>query len=160
MKSSVFPAPVRATLSATSYEMACIQSQRVCDQKISRQTYGILPRVRDVDMLLRESPELLKSVHEVHPEVCFAHWNDRRPLQYPKKSGFGFMERFAMVERVFGSSPYQVRAAVTRKQATDDDILDAFAALWTAQRIYNGTATPVIDADDRDEFGLPMQMWT
>ena len=159
LKSSVFPAPVRATLTATSYEMACVESERTCGKKISKQTFGILPRIRYVDILLRESPTLINSVHEVHPEVCFVHWNDRRPLRHPKKSGFGFMERITMVEKVFGSSPHDVRAAVPRQQVTDDDILDAFAALWTAQRIHDGTAVPVSDVDDRDAFGLPMQMW-
>jgi hypothetical protein len=76
------------------------------------------------------------------PEVCFCYWNGRRSLDHPKKSGFGFMERFAMVENVFGSAPRDVRASVPRKQATDDDILGAFAALWTAQRIHEGRWRP------------------
>jgi len=159
LKSSVFPAPVRAALSATSYAAACAASEQACGKKLSQQTYGILPRIRDVDALLRESPTLVDSVREVHPEVCFCYWNGRRSLDHPKKSGFGFMERFAMVENVFGSAPRDVRASVPRKQATDDDILDAFAALWTAQRIHEGTAEGIIEDDERDVFNLPMQMW-
>ena len=159
LKSSVFPTPVRATLTANSYETACIESKRACGKKISKQTFGILPRIHDVDILLRKSPTLINSVYEVHPEVSFVHWNGGKPLQHPKKSGFGFMERISMVEKVFGSSPHDVRLAVPRRQATDDDILDAFAALWTAQRILDGTAIPISDDEDRDEFGLPMQMW-
>lgn len=159
LKSSVFPAPVRATLDATSYEAACVESHKACGKKISRQTFGILPRIRDVNILLRESPALLNSVYEVHPEVCFVHWNDYRSLQHPKTSGFGFVERLAMVQRIFGSSPEEVRAAVRRSQVTDDDILDAFAALWTAQRIHDGRAVRVDNTDERDNFGLPMQMW-
>jgi predicted RNase H-like nuclease len=159
LKSSVFPAPARATLSATSHEAACLESERVCGKKISRQTFDILPKIRDVDVLLRESPKLIDCVREVHPEVCFYYWNCRQPLHHPKKSGFGFMERFALVEKAFGSAPHDVRAVVPRSQATDDDILDAFAALWTAIRLHAGTAERVIESDDRDDFGLPMQMW-
>ena len=159
LKSSVFPAPVRAALSSASYEAACVESHKACGKKISKQTFGILPKIRDVDILLRESPALLNSVYEVHPEVCFFHWNNRRSLRHPKTSGFGFVERLAMVQRVFGSSPAEVRAAVRRNQVTDDDILDAFAALWTAQRIHDGRAVRVEDTDERDDRGLPMQMW-
>ena len=159
LKSSVFPAPVRAALTANSYEMACIESERICGKKISKQTFGLLARIRYVDILLRESPALINFVYEVHPEVCFVHLNGRQPLKYPKKSGFGFIERITMVEKVFGSSPYDVRAAVPRNQASDDDILDAFVALWTAQRIHDRTAVPISEVDDRDAFGLPMQMW-
>lgn len=158
-KSSVFPAPVRAVLSADSYESACAASERAWGKRMSRQTYGILPRIRDVDALLLESPALLRSVREVHPEVCFYFWNGRRPMHHPKTSGFGFLERFRLVEEVFGTAVAEVRQAIPRKQASDDDILDAFAALWTAQRIHNGTAQGVAAVDERDEFGVPMQMW-
>lgn len=159
LKSSVFPVPVRATLAANSYVTACDKSMRACGKKISKQSFSILPRIRNVDTLLRESPTLINSIYEVHPEVSFVHWNLCRPLQHSKKSGFGFMERIKMVEKIYGSSPYRVRAEISRKQATDDDILDAFAALWTAQRIHDGKAVSIIDADERDEFGLPMQIW-
>lgn len=159
LKSSVFPAPVRATLCAASYEAACVESHIACGKKISRQTFAILPRIRDVDILLRESSALLNFVYEVHPEVCFVHWNAGRSLRNPKTSGFGFVERLAMVQRVFGSSPEEVHATFRRNQVTDDDILDAFAALWTAQRIHDGRAVRVDNSDERDDCGLPMQMW-
>ena len=159
LKSSVFPVPVRATFDATSYEAACIVSQKECGKKLSQQTFGILRRIRDVDLILRESPKLVESVREVHPEVCFVYWNSRRPLRHSKKSGFGFVERLTMVRNFFGSSPEDVRATVSRTQATDDDILDAFAALWTALRIYDGMAVRIYEPEERDDFGLPMQMW-
>jgi predicted RNase H-like nuclease len=42
----------------------------------------------------------------------------------------------------------------------DDDLLDAFAALWTAERISNGTARTVPAAPLEDRFGLRMEMVT
>lgn len=136
-----------------------MESKQNCGKKISKQTFAILPRIRDVDIILRESPILLESVYEVHPEVSFVHWNGGRPLQHPKKSGFGFIERIKLVEKVFGSSPNYVRGVVPRNQATDDDILDAFAALWTAQRIHQGTAVKICEKDERDIYRFPMQIW-
>ena len=159
MKSSVFPVPVRATLNATSYEQACTESYNTCGKKLSRQTFGILPRIRDVDMVLRNSPKLVGSVREIHPEACFVYWNDGRPLRYSKKTRSGFMERLEMIRKFFGSSLADVRAAVPHSQAADDDILDAFAALWTALRVYEGTAIRIDEPEERDAFGLPMQIW-
>jgi len=159
LRCSVFPAPVRACLCASSYEDACEKSEQACGKKISRQTYGILPKIRDVDALLRETPGLRTTTFEVHPEVCFVHWSNLRSPRHPKKSGFGFMERLGIVQAVYGSAPSAVRDEVPRSQAADDDILDAFAALWTAQRIHDGRAVAIDGADKRDEYGLPMEMW-
>jgi predicted RNase H-like nuclease len=159
LKSSVFTAPVRAVLSASSYSEACAISLAVCGKKISQQTFGILPKIREVDLALRTQSELIDRVFEVHPEVCFVHWNGNMPLRHPKTSGFGFMERLSMVQQVFGDAPKQVRDAVRRTQVSDDDILDAFAALWTAQRISTGCAARLVEKDERDDVSLPMQMW-
>jgi predicted RNase H-like nuclease len=75
-KSSVFPAPVRATLAADSYQSACIASATACGKRLTKQSYA----------------------------------------------------------------------------------LDALAALWTAQRIHAGIAERVTTKEERDEYGLPMQM--
>lgn len=158
-KNSVFPAPVRATLAAESYEAACRASEAACGKRLSRQTYGILPKIRDVDAELRQSSVLLSSVREVHPELCFYFWNAKQPMHHPKKTGFGFMERFRLVEGVFGAAVAEVRDTVPRAHAADDDILDAFAALWAAKRFHAGIAERVSALEECDEFGLPMQMW-
>jgi hypothetical protein len=39
-----------------------------------------------------------------------------------------------------------------------DDLNDAFAALWTAVRVIDGTAR-VLDSELRDQHGLAMKMW-
>ncbi len=51
--SSVFPAPIRPCLTATSYDDAC--AIRMCTEgkKISRQAWAIMGKVREVDTFLR-----------------------------------------------------------------------------------------------------------
>ena len=44
-------------------------------------------------------------------------------------------------------------------QVADDDILDAFAALWTAERIYRGEARRIPERPQVDAVGLRMEMW-
>ena len=156
--SSVFPAPVRATLGVESYEGACAASAMICGKKLSQQSYAILAKIGEVDTLLRRTPTLVASVFEVHPELCFYFWNARQPMGHPIRSGFGFIERYALVQGEFGSAAKDIRQALPRRAASDDDILDALAALWTARRIRTGTARRLPTVEERDECGLPMQM--
>jgi predicted RNase H-like nuclease len=71
--SSVFPAPVRSVLAATTWENACIRSRASSrnGKAISKQTFAILPKIKEIDELLRTRQELRRVVREVHPEVCF-----------------------------------------------------------------------------------------
>src|SRR5690606_31915637 len=87
--SSVFPAPVRATLNANSYEDACDLSFAARGKRLSKQSFAILPKIREVDELLRtrSATEFPVPVHEVHPEVSFCYLNDGRPMVHPKRTG-------------------------------------------------------------------------
>jgi predicted RNase H-like nuclease len=59
----------------------------------------------------------------------------------------------------FGPLAFEsARASVARRDATDDDIADAFAALWTARRIVAGVARSLPDVPLLDSAGLPMRM--
>jgi predicted RNase H-like nuclease len=72
--SSVFPAPVRSTLAAKSWDEACSLSRASAPQGrgLSKQTFAILPKIKEVDALLQTHLKLRDVVREVHPEVCFA----------------------------------------------------------------------------------------
>jgi len=80
--SSVFPAPVRASLPAKTYEEAGMLSLRAHGKSLSRQAFELIPKIREVDGLM--TPELQASIFEVHPEVSFWALNGRRPLRYQK----------------------------------------------------------------------------
>jgi predicted RNase H-like nuclease len=72
--SSGFPAPVRPVLAARSWEDACVRSRASAanGKAGTKQTFAILPKIREVDELLQTRPELRGVVREVHPEVCFS----------------------------------------------------------------------------------------
>ena len=99
---SVFPAPVRSVLAASSWEDACARSRASAPggKAISKQTYFILPKIREVDDFLRARPELREVVREVHPEVCFCELAGR-PMDYPKKKQEGRDERRQALGRNF-----------------------------------------------------------
>jgi len=156
--SSVFPAPVRAVLECEDYELANARSREVQDKGITRQTFAIVPKIRSVEDALLNSERLLECVFEVHPEVSFAAWNGS-PLEHPKRSGEGAALRKGLVASFFGRFAFEFAREFLPKSVADDDILDAFAATWTAWRIAAGIAESLPTAPRRDSKGLKMAIW-
>jgi predicted RNase H-like nuclease len=157
--SSVFPAPIRPVLAATSYMEACQIGLQVEGKKLSRQAWAICYKIRDVDQLIHQDPGLKARVSEVHPEVSFYFLAGNRPLQHNKKRKEGRTERQKLLEDVFGEQLHDVLAQCReRKKVGEDDILDAFVALWTAERITSGKAQTIPPVPPEDSFGLPMQI--
>ena len=156
--SSVFPPPVRAALAADSYERAVALNRASSKHDIgmSKQVYGLLPKLREVHDSL--NPELQLRIREVHPELSFAAMNDGQPMQSSKKSKAGVEERLKLLEAHFP----QVRGALERNasgKVARDDILDAYAAAWSAWRMARGKAHYVPERPELDSRGLRMGIW-
>ncbi len=117
-----------------------------------------MPKIREVDDLLRCRPELLARVREVHPEVSFYFLAGERPQQYSKKTRVGREERRELLEPLFGERLCAALAERDRHATAEDDVLDAFVALWTAERIATETARVIPSTPQRDAFDLPMEI--
>jgi predicted RNase H-like nuclease len=155
---SVFAAPIRPALHAENYAEACDAAFRAQGKKLSKQSWAIYPKIRQVDELLSRRPELRERVYEVHPEVTFAEWNGLAIVE-PKRKRAGFARRHELVSAHFGADAYTtIRDRYTRKDVADDDILDAFAALWTAERILRGIARSLPEKPPVDARGLAMRI--
>lgn len=156
--SSVFPAPIRPALSAASWREGQDITCAVNGRGISRQTFAIMPKIRDIDRYVR-STNLRDRLFEVHPEVSFAAWG-RRAMPFPKRHSQGHLERRELIARFFGEDAFEnVRAQVRGHKVAADDIADAFAALWSANRILIGAAARLPAAPCLDSLGLPMNIW-
>lgn len=156
--SSVFPAPIRPILAAETYREACKIRLEIDGKKISKQLWMILPKIRAVDALLRQDEGLRMRVREVHPELCFYTLAGGKPMQFWKKRPEGFAERLPLLQEHFGDALQQALAARRPAECDPDDVLDAFATLWTAERIARGQAATVPEDPPRDRFGLRMEM--
>ena len=158
--SSVFPAPVRAVLAATSWDDACARSQASAPhgKKITKQVWNILDKIREVDALLQSRSELLKVVREVHPEVCFRELVGRS-MVYRKARVAGRDERRRALTRSFPQLDMIEKSG--RDQGLPiEDILDAVVACWSAGRLVNGDARSLPDdSPPADATGLPMVIW-
>ncbi len=158
--SSVFTAPIRAALAARSQDEASrITAERCAGRRVAAQAFGIYAKVREVDALLAARPSLRGRIREVHPEVCFWAWNGGVAIRASKKTEAGQRERLALVEAHFGAgSLARVREQLAPLRAPVDDILDAFAALWTAERIAQGVARTLPEEPLLDARGLRMEI--
>jgi predicted RNase H-like nuclease len=156
--SSVFPAPIRPALAAPSREEAARITQLCDGRRVGCQAWGLWPRIREIDAALRAEPGLRGIVREVHPELSFWAWNGARPMEHSKKTRAGRAERAELVETHFGPVFAEIRASLAGRDASDDDILDALAALWTAERIASGDAETLPPDPPRDAAGLRMEI--
>ena len=140
-RSSVFPAPVRALLGVRSWAEA---------RGISRQTYGILAKVAEVDTVISRAAQ--DRVVEAHPEVSFTRLTGGPP-GHPKRTPEGRQERLAALAPVFPGLGIPPRLP----GSAPDDVLDALALCWTAGRFLRGEAV-VLGDGQRDGRGLRMEI--
>jgi predicted RNase H-like nuclease len=156
--SSVFSAPLRACLVAMKYEEACGIRFQIEGKKMSRQAFGILSKIREVDDELATDTSLAARVIEVHPEVSFLLMNGGAPMRDRKKSADGKAERRALLEAQWPDCIEAMRASLRGQDYALDDLHDAMAALWSARRWGSCKARVLSDPVARDRAGLPMRI--
>lgn len=119
---------------------------------------AIYPKIREVDEALQANADLRSRVVEVHPELTFRTWAEF-PILPGKKTAEGHAIRRNLIASHFGPLAFEsARNQVQPRHASNDDIADAFAALWTAQRIVNGKSQTLPPDPPIDSRGLPMRM--
>src|SRR5262249_61643664 len=82
------------------HRIASEAAQRTSDppRGVSIQAFGIFPKIREIDALLRVRPELRTRVIESHPEVAFWRLNGGAAMRLPKKIK-GLVNPAGMAER-------------------------------------------------------------
>ena len=138
---SVFPAPIRPALKAVSREEADKIHRSIDGRGVNVFSWGLYPRIRDVDSELQKNPHLRDKVYEVHPEISFKALNGGDSIVAAKRNPTGESIRRSLIENYFGPGTFdEIRKNHYQKDVANHDINDAFAALWTAERIYRREA--------------------
>ncbi|HZH26113.1 MAG TPA: DUF429 domain-containing protein, partial [Azospirillaceae bacterium] len=149
----VFSPPSSAALHATDHAEACRLNRASSPHQLalSCQSYALIPKLREVLGIMATQSGIRDCLWEVHPEVCFATMNNGAPLMHRKKSAEGHRARSTLVTQAFGCPVERLIEQGREWGAQPDDVLDALASLWTAQRIAAKSAVPVLAASDRQE---------
>jgi pyridoxal kinase len=171
-QSSVFSIPSRAAIYAEEGPFATLQdfydahtrasrlARETSDppRAISIQAFAIFDKIREIDRLLVERPELRGRIVEAHPEVAFWRLNDRAPMQSPKKvkgkvNVAGMKERQELLCERAGFDR-QLLSAKQPKGVGADDLLDAATVMVVAERFAAGEAISFPDPPLADAHGI------
>jgi predicted RNase H-like nuclease len=155
-RSTVFDAPLRPVLAASTYAEARELLARGGHRSMSAQAWGLVAKVREVDRAL--SRRTADRVVEVHPEVSFQTMaGGELPA---KKTVRGMAARIELLLRWRGDVLVAMQTCPPGPRI--DDVLDALAVLWSVQRWQAGTAEVLPAGADRrpprDARGLPMRI--
>lgn len=155
---SVFPAPCRQAISLDDYESASHKNHKVTGRKLSRQTWGLVPRIREVDDLMRSYSQAKYVIREAHPELLFLGLAGG-PMAHSKQSRDGFAERMTILQLFEPEAKSLIATAFLTHggfEANRDDIVDAFVLTICAR--HPGRLKTVPEDPPVDPKGIPMQM--
>lgn len=160
-QSSVFGVPARAAVMAGDYAAACAANLAHSDppRKIAKQTFHIFPKMREIDALV--TPALQARLREVHPELAFTLMNGQRPLDLPKKvKNRPFPEGMALRRALLEQAGFPLSALTPPPRGGwgEDDLLDAAACCWSAQRLARGQGLCLPVDPPLDGKGLRMEI--
>lgn len=158
---SVFRTPCRSAVYMNSYEDASQINYLRTSKFLSKQTWAIIPKIREVDMFLQNKENAIDNViREIHPEVCFWAFNNFKPMETPKNEYVGIKERISLLQSFYPNTTQIFDYTLNRfnrKQVKRDDILDALSGALTAL-IGKGTLDSIPEDPEYDTEGIRMEM--
>lgn len=155
-KSSVFPAPRRYMLDCGSWSAAQAEGRRREGSGLSKQSWNILPKIRELDAAL--GPADQDRIREAHPELIFHHLNGWKPLP-GKRSPEGREARLQLLETSGIRGVERLLDLFPRAKVQPDDVIDAAACALAARRMLRGEAVCLPTAPATDARGLRMEIW-
>lgn len=166
-KASVFPAPHRSILSVQTYTDANLAQRRLSGKGLSKQTWNITKKIREIDLLFQSGAADPKLLRESHPELCFELLYRLGNYQLPlksKRTSLGSQQRLLILERYL---PFQYFSQLERFVDSPavgyqlDDLLDAVVLALTSQLIVTCSPTTSVScgSNEVDDIGLPMQIF-
>ena len=159
-RNSVFTPPVREILQERTHAEATAKSNELIGKGITLQTFGIMPKILEVDELIVSSANAQYFMREIHPEVCFWGLNNGTAMTHSKKTMDGFCERMELIKTILPEAGEMVEQALDRHRRKDvarDDIADALVALITAMAPADKLQT-LPEVPETDSRGIPMEM--
>lgn len=147
---TVFPTYPREVYEAPNYDAAREACLKLTGGSISRQAYALGERILELEQTVNEQ----RDVREVHPEVSFRAMA-KQDLSWAKTSWNGLHERTQLLLEQGVEMPTNIRQI---GNAGAEDVLDATAAAWSANRIANRTAKSFPDPPQSAD-GRQVAIW-
>lgn len=154
--SSIFSAPCRLAMQADDYGSASRINFENLGVKLSKQSWNITPKIRELDDWLSEKNGA--PFRECHPELALWALNGKKAMLHGKKTAQGQCERLELLRHYFSDASAvmaKASASFPGKILQVDDIIDALSLAVTA-RLSQGDLDSV--GQEKDEKGLTMEI--
>ena len=159
--SSIFPAPCRELLQSTLYTEANDRTRKLTGKGLSKQTFNLLPKIRELDTFLQQNPSIWNKIHESHPELLFQVLAGSRPI-HSKKDATGVLQRLDLLSTFIDVTgqlfPAIRHSAGQMKGVKVDDLLDACVLAVIARVSGQHGVESVSEIQQLDAVGLPMEI--
>jgi predicted RNase H-like nuclease len=154
--SSVFNVPALQTLSAQSYEEANKINRMILNKGLSKQSYHIIPIVKEVNEFILNNPHL--NIHESFPELIFTKLKGK-PCAYSKHMKEGKQERIdCLIQNFKWLKEDLEKAMMNFPQYYHLDIIDATSLACAAYLIHQVGATQLPKEFCQNSQGLDMKV--
>jgi predicted RNase H-like nuclease len=128
----------------------------VPSKALHKQVFNILPKIRELDDIVARH---LGIIFECHPEISFWAMNHKSEMSLPKRRSQGRDERCKLLAQHKYERSFLTTRFGSYKEHSRDDLLDACAAAWTAERISNRKAIWFPAIPQTDDRGHDMAIW-
>ena len=159
--SSVFVVPSRAAIYTDDYVEGSSINYDKTGRWLAKQTWGIVPKIKELDLFLLDNSPARSVIKESHPEVGFWALNNGHPMKFKKKQNEGLIERLNLLQNYLEGIDVIYQSALgkyKRSQLAKDDVLDAMCLMVNGMLGFRqgfDTLPPVPQIDDK---GLSMQI--
>ena len=162
-KYSVFPAPCRQALRASSWDEANKINKEVRGKGLSKQSWNISSKIQEVDNLILAEPEVKTVFREAHPELSFWALNEQQEMEFNKKAAEGYQERLVLLRSYLPDIEILINSILDdyyRKVLSRDDILDAIGLYLAAKLVgkNNWELASIPARPESDPRGLRMEI--
>ncbi|WLV25397.1 DUF429 domain-containing protein [Aciduricibacillus chroicocephali] len=158
---TVFNVPCRQAIGETEYEQANRINRQVLGKGLSKQSFYIANKIRELDEFLKLNSFYRNRLLESHPELLFKVLSkNNMPLTLSKKTAEGFTERLQIIRRFEKRIDLIALQIAERKelQKIRDDVLDAYVLAVAGRLGLSSGFITIPDMPSHDASGLRMQM--
>lgn len=145
----------------TDYKKASETNNRIMSKKLSKQSFAIIPKIREIDKFLQTHNEWKNRIAESHPEYCFSLLNGNVPVYENKQTPEGGKRRLEILCRYYPHSHEVVelfkRTYPTLSRKTDD-VLDALVLALIGAIGLDAGFTSIPEFPMHDPKGIKMQI--
>ncbi len=160
--SSIFSPPCRQALYEETYSSASSTNFMITGKKISKQSWNIFPRIKEVNEFLHQNAWARSIFFESHPEIAYQKLNNQTPLRYSKKTNDGIVERMAILNRYHSDAKAIYNKIVSDKRMKEkmqkDDVVDALV-LSLLNSYREDKLSNISEVYPEDQMGLRMGIW-